>query len=398
MYFKLDKEREFFVDANINIDKATKAVDYCKLRSLDEIKSTICEPLPTEPEKKTICVKPAVIPNFVDTKLQPKKECALHRYEPPETIIRKIKNQGYYLFKNMIEKKNIDMAKLLFYDNKVIYNKLQDKLINPHILKNISNEINKKLINIEFSVSNDNSTDSNTSIYFHRDLHIKSNESRINCFTIVTYLDGGIVELIPESNRNPNITINNLKKFYDKKVLINLQPGDVLIYEMSILNREVIDENKDNRRLIELYNTVYLEDLDYFLKHTGFVSCGENCFKDNSITFIDDCKQNKFSNNLIYKLSYFNSAIGYSKLPISFITDDKEIKYLTNIVDKTILNIQENIYQKDNHYISNFNIKSLNMKERNKFLLLSFYLNIIIIIGILIIGLIILILLIKIIN
>ena len=389
MYFKLDKEREFFVDANNNIDKATKAVDYCKLRSLNEIKSTMCEPSPTENT------------NLLDSKYEDiisTQVTNFYKYEPPQNIIRKIKNQGYYLFKNMIEKKNIDMAKLLFYDNKVIYNKLQEKLINPHILKSVSNEINKKLINIEYSVSNNNSTISNSSVYFHRDLHIKSNESRINCFTIITYLDGGMVELIPESNRNPNISINNLNKFYDKKVLINLEPGDVLIYEMSILNREVIYKNHNSRRLIELYNTVYLEDLNYFLKHTGFVSCKENCDKDNSVSFVNNFKQNKFSNYLIHKLSYFNSAIGYSKLPISFITDNKEIKYLTNIIDKTKLNTEDNIYQKDNHYISNFNIKNLKIEERNKFLLYSFYLNIIIIIGIIIIGVIIFVLIIKIIN
>ena len=29
--------------------------------------------------------------------------------------------------------KSLDMAKFLFYNNKVIYNKLQDKLVNPSL-------------------------------------------------------------------------------------------------------------------------------------------------------------------------------------------------------------------------------------------------------------------------
>ena len=37
MYFKLNKEREFFVDANNNTIMYKSVVDHCKLRSLDEI-------------------------------------------------------------------------------------------------------------------------------------------------------------------------------------------------------------------------------------------------------------------------------------------------------------------------------------------------------------------------
>ena len=77
---------------------ALLAPDHCKLRPLKEIKSTMCEPSPT------VCIIPAVTKSSIS-------QCAKYRYESPEGIINQLNEKGFYVFKNMILKKDLDIAK-----------------------------------------------------------------------------------------------------------------------------------------------------------------------------------------------------------------------------------------------------------------------------------------------
>ena len=162
-------------------------VDHCRLRPLNEIKSTMCEPtpipttipLPTTipPTPTTICIEPAVKrTNAVGVE----EECALYRYESPEKIINTLKKKGFYVFRNMISPLELNVAKKYFYGNLVNYNRLRDRFINPFMLKKVGKEIDRNLVNIKYRASNNNN--SSDAGAFHRDLHIKSGEERSNQF------------------------------------------------------------------------------------------------------------------------------------------------------------------------------------------------------------------------
>ena len=292
------------------VNKSNLPVDHCRLRPLSEINDTMCAPKPT-PNVTTKCIIPEITtPSYEEG------TCALFRYDSPQNILNTIKDKGYFIFRNLIPKENLEIAKKYFYDNKVNYNKLLDLFIKPHMLKRVGVEIDKQLVNIKYRASNNNNSSDAGS--FHRDLHIKSNEKRVSNFTVLTYLDGGIMQLIPRSNRNQAIDILDIGEYYNSHVELRLNPGDVLIFEMATIHRGVFYKKQRSRRLIQLFDTVFEENLSYFLKTTLHIPCGGDCSEKTSNLFISMNKNKQYS-QILNSLGYFNAALGYSKLPSKYI-------------------------------------------------------------------------------
>lgn len=345
-------------------NKATQAVDHCQLRPLDEISSEMCTPTPL-PLPTTQCIQPAVTKSTY-------KECALFRYEAPAIIIKKIKRDGYYVFRNMISDTELDVCKKYFYDDKVNYNRLRDEFINPSMLKKVGSELQRKLVNIKYRASNNNNSSDAAS--FHRDLHIKNNEKRVNNFTILTYVDGGIMQLIPGSNRNQQIDFLQIKHYYDSVVEIKLAPGDVLIVEMATIHRGLFYKKQKERRLLQLFDTVFNEELDYFLKNVLHIPCRNNCSKTQSDMFIK-LNKNKFVSNMINGASFFNTALGYSKLPMKYITSLEGVKYISPESNQPRVVIKDDTFQPNNLYATNFPVIDIPEHERSRYIFLSLMLN-----------------------
>jgi hypothetical protein len=342
-------------------------VDHCSLRPLSEVYSTMCEPTPIPttippPVVTTKCIKPAVtLPTYVDG------TCVLYKYDSPKNIINEIRDKGYYIFRNMIPKNELEIAKEYFYDNKVNYNKLFEMFIKPSMLEKVGNQIDKKLVTIKYRASNNNLSDANA---FHRGLHIKSGEKRVSNHSVITYIDGGIIEIIPTSNRKQNIDIMDVKEYYDMREEVHLNPGDVLIFEMAIIHRDSLYKQKSPRRIIQLFDTVFEEDLDYFLKTVLHIPCGKECNASETVF-----NQNKLWSNLINTVSYYNAALGYSKLPIDYITSEKGVKYISTEDNQSRIEIEDNTFQNDNKYISNFKTIDISKDDVIKYKFISFVLN-----------------------
>ena len=364
---------EKFTEHNSNniSSKANLPVDHCRLRTLNEISSSMCEPIPTitlpTPLPTTQCIKPAVINNDYNN-----NTCVRYRYESPEKIKNIIKEKGYYVFRNMISKTELNIAKKYFYGNQVNYNKLFDKFIKPIMLKKTGKEIDKNLVNIKYRASNNNN--SSDAGAFHRDLHIKSGEKRVSCHTLLTYIDGGVMQLIPTSNRNQNIDLLDINQYFDLREEIEMYPGDVLMFEMATIHRGIFYKKQESRRLIQLFDTVFEEDLDYFLKSVLHIPCGNKCDKNASDTFIKIHKTKLFS-NVLNTLGYYNAALGYSKLPIKYITSNPNIKYISTETNQPRVIVEDNTFQKDNHYHPNFETIDISIEDRERYMFLSFILN-----------------------
>ena len=109
------------------INKSNLPVDHYKLRPLSEVYSTMCEPTPNI---TTNCIIPEITtPSYEEG------TCVLYKYDSPENILNTIKDRGYYVFRNMIPKENLEIAKKYFYDHKVNYNKLLDLFIKTSYVK-----------------------------------------------------------------------------------------------------------------------------------------------------------------------------------------------------------------------------------------------------------------------
>ena len=362
-------------DYNEGINNADLAVDHCSLRPLSEIHSKMCEPTPIPttlppPLPTTKCIKPAVPRQLKQNNTG--QECVLYRYESPEKIRQTIKETGYYIFRNMISPAELEIAKKYFYDHDVNYNRLKNEFINPFMLKKVGTELDKKLVNIKYRASNNNnSADAGA---FHRDLHIKSGEKRVSCHTVLTYIDGGVMQLIPTSNRKQNIDIFDVKDYFNMREEIELNPGDVLMFEMATIHRGIFYKKQDSRRLIQLFDTVFEEDLDFFLRRVLLIPCGHKCNKKAS-DYLIKVNKNRFLSNMINSVSYYNTALGYSKLPMKYISSTPDVKYISTESNQPRVIVEDDTFQKDNYYCINLPTKDISLADRERFMFLSFFLN-----------------------
>ena len=293
------------------------------------------------------------------------------------SILNIIRDQGFFIFKNILNDHEINIAKKYFYDNKVNYNRLKNEFINPFMINKVENLINKKLVNIKYRASNNNN--SSDAGCFHRDLHVITPDKNIKVYTILIYLDGGNMQIIPESNKNQFMNFIDIIKYWKKIKNIQLSPRDILIFEMTTLHRGIFYNKQPNRRLIQLFDTVYEEDLDFFLKTVMHISCKDKCNKFISNFFINTSK-NKFINKIINTVGYYNSAFGYGRGIIKKFISNKEIKYLSTESNQPRAIIINNIFQKDNLYVLNFKSIDIPKQEWNCYIFFAFFFNIIILI------------------
>ena len=61
-------------------------------------------------------------------------------------------------------------------------------------------------------------------------------------YTCLTYLDKAVMELIPTSHNHTVIEFGELMKFYNSRIKIILNPGDVLLINSSILHRNILQK------------------------------------------------------------------------------------------------------------------------------------------------------------
>lgn len=369
---------------NLNLEQqtATEAVDYCRLRNITEIKSDMCEPTPTTtpinlPTQE--CIKPAVPrTNQVGKEVS----CALYRYDSPDKIHSILKENGYYIFKKMIPDKFLQIAKEYIKDDSVNYNRLNKEFIEPHMLSSVGKEIDRNIINIKYRVSNNNNSTDAAS--FHRDLHNYSKNKNTRVYTILTYIDGGNMELIPGSNGYPMMNISQAFHFMNKRKSNILEPGDILMFEGTTIHRGIFYKNQKDRRLIQLFDCVFDYDYDYYMRTIIHTPCRDKCDKGIA-DFLVKLNKSKTISNLMNFFIYFNTALGYSKFGLSPFINDRDVKYLSTDSNQARLNIINDTFQLNNLYIMNVEgEKNWDIKNKNKFLFFTFSLTLMVILILLI--------------
>ena len=80
--------------------------------------------------------------------------------------------------------------------------------------------------------------------------------------------DKAIMELIPTSHNHTVINYGDLMKFYNSRIKIILNPGDILLINSAILHRGIYYKKMaDNRRLIQLFDCMFLDDYKNLAKY-----------------------------------------------------------------------------------------------------------------------------------
>lgn len=102
--------------------------------------------------------------------------------------------------------------------------------------------------------NNNNSTDA---AVFHSDVYNYTSEKEIPLYTALCYLDKAKMELIPNSHVKPNASpLEELKK----AIIIELNPGDILVFNARLVHRGVNFSN-GNRRLLQVFDIFPTKEL-----------------------------------------------------------------------------------------------------------------------------------------
>jgi len=106
--------------------------------------------------------------------------------------------------------------------------------------------------------NNNNSIDASV---FHSDVYNFTNEKEMPIYTALCYFDKAQMELIPNSHLKPNASpVEELKKV----TLIELNPGDILVFNARIVHRGV-NFSEGNRRVLQVFEIFPTREL--YKKH-----------------------------------------------------------------------------------------------------------------------------------
>lgn len=203
--------------------------------------------------------------------------------------------------RGMIDKKNVNYT-------------LMSSFINGVFMKRVDSSMGWNSRYTKYRVSNNNNS-SDASV-FHRDVfRISDNNPQFkNMYTCLTYLDDATMQLVPKSHINDNMSLLDSIEDLSNIVTVEMKPGDVLIFNSTMLHRGVFDKVglSDNRRLIQVFDTHPTQeqyntysDRVIHVKSTGIKSAaGQVTSYLGHVPVVSD---------LISYISYLNASTGYGR-------------------------------------------------------------------------------------
>lgn len=106
---------------------------------------------------------------------------------------------------------------------------------------------------VKYRVSdNNNSSDASA---FHRDIIYQDRQKEYiyPVYTLLSYLDKTVMELIPTSHISPVGNYTDALRTYKLKETITMNPGDLILFASTMLHRGIFTERLPYRRLIQVF-------------------------------------------------------------------------------------------------------------------------------------------------
>jgi cell wall-associated NlpC family hydrolase len=101
----------------------------------------------------------------------------------------------------------------------------------------------------KYRVSDNNNADASG---FHRDIFAQKN-IKLPCYTFLHYFDETIMEVIPGSHNQLFVPVSKLVPTLQKSVRVTIRPGDLLIFDATLLHRGIFFVNLKSRKLIQVF-------------------------------------------------------------------------------------------------------------------------------------------------
>jgi len=265
-------------------------------------------------------------------------------YQKPD-----IKNDGYILLKNVLTEEELNFGlSCIQNDNKVNYSLMKqfiDTIFFPVIQKNDNTITNPNYVKFRFS-NNNNSTDAST---FHGDIYNHTNTELLPIFTCLCYFDNAQLEVIPGSHKynNSGWSVDT----YSKKVVLDVQRGDILVFHSNMHHRGVNYNKMGDRRLLQVFEV--FPDEETFNQHFSKL-----VIVQSSKSFL----MQSVINPVLYNLSKFPTIIDYATF-CHYILMYNDLHYKIGMMDLAP-------WEKINKYVSyepgrRVNIEDVNNKLEN---------------------------------
>ena len=174
-----------------------------------------------------------------------------------------IHEDGYIILRNALTENEIMYGLSCMMDKKVDYitlKKFIDTILFKTITKNTKCITEPQYVKFRFS-NNNNSTDAST---FHGDIYNHSELDILPIYTCLCYFDETRMEIIPGSHRKTN---DWSIQSYNKKIVLPLRPGDILIFHSNIHHRGINFDKNGDRRLLQVFDV--FPDMETYNKHSS---------------------------------------------------------------------------------------------------------------------------------
>jgi hypothetical protein len=183
-----------------------------------------------------------------------------------------IDNDGYIIIKNILTAHQLQKGLACDHGN-IDYKSMKgfiDQEFLPTIQKNVCFMTNPIYVKFRYS-NNNNSTDAST---FHSDVYNFTSLETIPIYTCLCYFDKTQMELIPGSHKKEfKSNHSSITSYFTKKV-IDIQPGDILIFHSNLYHRGTNFNTENNRRVLQVFDVfpnqqVYNENISKLITVTS---------------------------------------------------------------------------------------------------------------------------------
>lgn len=184
--------------------------------------------------------------------------------------------------------------------------------------------------------------------FLHNDLkNVSRTNTPIPCHTVLLYGDKGRMQLIPKSHHKTHESIIHAVRDLNNTITIDIEPGDLLVFNASLMHRGVFFNTEDNRRLMQIFEVYPNEEtFDRFapMVDTNYVS------KSSVLRTLQEVNKKTATQPIINELTnilmYFNYRLG-NQPQLNKVPDEYDPQFASNETKRRLENIEDrtmNIY------------------------------------------------------
>jgi hypothetical protein len=181
-----------------------------------------------------------------------------------------INNDGYLLLKNVLTQQQLNNGLKSDNNGTVCYKSMRnfiDTDFIPTISSNINFLPNPKYVKFRYS-NNNNSTDAST---FHSDVYNNTINETIQIYTCLCYFDKTQLEVISGSHKKQfQKNYNSIDAYFQKKI-IDIEPGDILIFHANLYHRGINFDTQGVRRLLQVFE-VFPDEVSFHKNYDKFIT------------------------------------------------------------------------------------------------------------------------------